>query len=107
MLPSPAIELTIEQIAELIAADGSLGIGPPDTAREIAEAQAYLCQISIVRRQVEQDIMAALHNSPDPKCPSSLEDVSDLLRNLERLARYERRAFSLRKSTIRRMIRIK
>ncbi|TXN03427.1 hypothetical protein FV222_08555 [Methylobacterium sp. WL103] len=98
----PHAEAATEYLAELIA--GDFCGDPPilEAAYAVAEAQCHLRRVLVVKgTMIREDAeFSERHAKMDG---SSAPDASpELLQALERLERYERRAFSLRKSAIRR-----
>ncbi|WP_336488141.1 hypothetical protein [Methylobacterium nigriterrae] len=93
----------VEHFVALIA--GDLGTDPAirEAARTIAETQFHLRRVLTVKHALMRD------SAPNPDGEASVDASSvlatgalNLLHGLERLERYERRAFSRRKSAIRR-----
>ncbi|SIO46540.1 hypothetical protein SAMN05443247_05744 [Bradyrhizobium erythrophlei] len=89
----PALQGEIEKLARLLSTSGSQDVSGP--AREAAEAEFELLRIRTVRAWLFQTLYFAKANAPD--------GLAELNGKLGKLERYERRAFSRRKSALRAM----
>ncbi|KAB1072381.1 hypothetical protein [Methylobacterium soli] len=98
----PQAEIEAEHLAALLAGDLASDPAILEAARAVAEAQSHLQRVRAVK-------IALMRDADSPESPTSAETLStplapsELLQGLERLARYERRALSLRKSAVRRL----
>ncbi|MER2269192.1 hypothetical protein [Methylobacterium oxalidis] len=72
-------------------------------ARELAEAQANLRRVLLIKRTMVEEAMHAGAAQMHPEEISIERGATEILQRLERLERYERRAFSRRNSTARRL----
>ncbi|ACB23235.1 conserved hypothetical protein [Methylobacterium radiotolerans JCM 2831] len=102
MDPNPDAEIEIERLADLIANRHGRDANVGEAARAIAEAQVQLqrvfaCRIALLRNRPLNPEGDARGDEGSPARTSE-----ELLLQLERLERYERRALSRRKFAIRR-----
>lgn len=97
------METETNRLAKIIAAELPADAAVSEAVQAVAAAQGYVARV----RALKTEMMQA-----DPLIPTregSLEESAppprrELLQRLERLERYERRAFSQRKSAIRHLV---
>ncbi|MGE7415075.1 hypothetical protein [Methylobacterium tarhaniae] len=91
----------IGRLTELIAGDLPTGPGVREAAHAVAVAQHHLRRVLAVKTALMRADLAAQQAGAEAASPHVPIPSSDLLRDLERLERYERRASSRRKSAVR------
>lgn len=100
--PNPDAEMEIERLAELIAGGHGRDAAVRESARAVAEAQFQLQRVLACRTALLRSGPLAPEREADGDECSPAEMPGELLLQLERLERYERRALSRRKFAIRR-----
>lgn len=100
----PHTEAAAEHLAALLAGDLGGDRTILDAARAVAEAQSHLRRVRAVKGAMIRDGADLPEIRPNADGVPAPTISAELLQGLERLERYERRAFSLRKSAIRRFV---
>ncbi|GJE46232.1 hypothetical protein [Methylobacterium soli] len=100
--PNPDAPEETEHLATLIAGAHGGDAAILDAARAVAEAQFHLRRVQAFKGTLIREEVHALQAETGTDIASTLFPSADLLQKLARLERYERRAFSQRKSAVRR-----
>lgn len=93
----------IERLADLIAAEAGADPMILEAARAVAETQTHLRRVQAVKSALIQNSVLTARAQANENDPPDPGIWADLLKRLERLERYERRAFSRRKTAIRQL----
>ncbi|MER2267587.1 hypothetical protein [Methylobacterium oxalidis] len=102
--PNAAAEAEVGRLAELIASEHGSDPEVADAARTLAESQINLARTMAVKARWIREEVEAGQNSGASKDPPGAFPSGALLQRLEQVERYERRAFSQRKSAARRLL---
>ena len=100
--PNPDAAEETEHLATLIAGAHGGDAAILEAARAVAEAQVHLRRVQAFKDTLIREEVYALEAETSTDNASTLLPTADLLQELARLERYERRAFSRRKSAVRR-----
>lgn len=105
--PNPGHDVAVEQLAGLLVGEQTGDAVFLQAARHFAEAELHMRRVRSVKLQLVRDYSARVSSASDntgtdnPMEPADIPCAVELLEALEKIERYERRAFSRRKQAAR------